>query len=156
MKPFRFRAAALLDLRREQCDAARTELARLTDGTRAAAARVDEAEHARTSAERDYRAVLVGGADADALARHRNWIARQHTIVEERHRALEDCRLAVARQAAIVHDHLRRVRVLERLRDRAWRRYVTEEQRHETKEMDLIAVLQYARRIPEGDSHRDS
>ena len=41
---------------------------------------------------------------------------------------------------------MRHVKMMERLRDRAWRRHLDAERQREMKEVDQLATLQFARR----------
>lgn len=150
MTLFRFRAAAVLNLRRRQHELAQTQLARTQQERDAAARVVREAEEARHSAEREYRALLDAGGAAGALERHRNWIARRQAETDGRRRQLEEQHLAVHHSAANVQHAYTQVRMLERLRDRAWRKYQDEVRRREAIEMDCLAVIQYARRMGGG------
>lgn len=155
MKPFRFRAARLLDLRRRTCDAARAELARLRDAARRVEAELDRARRACRDADAAYHQCMQEATDVDRLQRHRNWIHRLNASAAALEREVAEHRLAVARGAEHVHQELRRVRVLERLRERALRRYENEARRHEAREIDRHAVLRHARRTIEGGITRD-
>jgi flagellar biosynthesis chaperone FliJ len=150
MTPFRFRAAAVLDVRRGQHELAQTQLAHAQQERDAAARVVCEAEEAGHRAEREYRASLDAGAAADALERHRTWIARRQAETDDRRRQLEERHLAVHHSAANVRRTYTQVRVLERLRDRAWRKYQDDVRHREAVEMDYLAVIQYARRMGGG------
>jgi len=50
---------------------------------------------------------------------------------------------------------MRQVKVMERLRDRAWRRHLDGERRREMKELDQLATLQHARRMSEQGVDRE-
>jgi flagellar export protein FliJ len=150
MTPFRFRAAAVLDVRRRQHELAQTQLAHAQQERDAAARLVCEAAEAGRGADREYRASLDAGAAAGALERHRNWMARLQAETDDRRRQLEERHLAVHHSAADVRHAYTRVRVLERLRDRAWRKYQVEVRRREAIELDYLAVIQYARRMEGG------
>ena len=144
---FRFRAAALLDLRRKQLEDARAILAHTQQALADASRALDHACAARDRAEVQFQAALVAGVDGGEVERHRNWITLQKTVVNRRGEAREACQLAVTQAAAVVMDRRRQVRVLERLRERALRRYEAEMRRREMKEIDLFATLKHARRI---------
>jgi flagellar biosynthesis chaperone FliJ len=152
MKPFRFRAAAALDLRRRQEDDARLLHARAEQAARDAAARVanagaavDRAVEERTSTERE-------GMDAWLMTWHRSWITRLRldVTVQQQHAVASNA--AASRAAASVQKAHQRRRTLERLRERGLRRYDTDVQRSELKEMNLLAGLRYVARADEGDS----
>jgi flagellar export protein FliJ len=154
MKRFHFRAATVLHLRQRQYAIAQTELARAQAERDIAAARVRDAEAAVRGAEDQFRNQLVKGGDAGELQRHRNWITRQHAGAETCRRQLAERLDAVERATAHVRRTHRQSRVLERLRDRAWRDYQAEARREDLIAMDELAVIQYARRM-EGDSNGD-
>jgi len=155
MKPFRFRAAALLEQRRREYDAARADMARLVAAEHQVAQRLTEAEAKADAAEADYRALLSAASDLDQIGRHRNWIARQHTVVQDTRWRLDERRAAVAAARAMVLERFKRVRTLERLRDRAWSRYADAVRREETNVMNAHATMQFARRTLEGVKPRD-
>src|SRR5262249_1732695 len=61
----------------------------------------------------------------------------------------DERRRAVDVATAAVKTATRNVRVLERLRDRAWRRYLEQARHEEMKVLNDLATLQHARRIVE-------
>jgi hypothetical protein len=153
MKPFRFRAAAALDLRRKQEDAARLAYAVAQNAASVADAcvveahgAVDRAAEARTSTER-------AGADAWLVSWHRSWIVRLRLEVEARQAEAAVSAAAAECAAASMRKAHQSRRTLERLRDRGVQRYDAEVQRIELKEMNLLAGLRYvARTADEGGS----
>jgi flagellar export protein FliJ len=155
MKRFHFRAATVLNLRKRQYDMAQVELARVQRERDTAGGAVRDAEDALSRAEGEYRERLVMGGEACALERHRYWITRQHAGAESCRRRLTLRQLEVERATADVRRTHRQSRVLERLRDRAWRDYREEARRQEALEIDQLAVIQYARRMGGGTDHDD-
>lgn len=150
MKAFRFRAAAILELRRREHDLAKAQLVRAQRERDDAALAVDQARVEIRVAEDGLSEALARPYTADDLVRHRNWIESRHAVADERKRVL-DTRIGVVEQATgHVRSTLMRVRVLERLRDHAWRRYQDEVRRRENADMDALAVTQYARRMTGG------
>ena len=147
---FRFRAAPLLALRQRQFDATQERLARANEDVAVAERLLDTAQLAADGANTGYREALDRGSDNASLERHRNWIVQQRSHVDTRRRTQADCcGVAATASDAVIAAH-RQVRVLERLRERASRRHETEVRRREMKEIDLLATLQYARRMAEG------
>ena len=147
---FRFRAAPLLALRQRQFDATQERLARANEDVAVAERLLGAAERAADEANTGYREALDRGSDNASLERHRNWIGQQRSHVDTRRRTqAECCGVAATASDAVIAAH-RQVRVLERLRERASRRHETEVRRREMKEIDLLATLQYARRMAEG------
>lgn len=150
MKSFRFRAATVLDLRRRQHEHAGTQLARAQEERDAAQRAVDAAEAACACAQAEYREQIGTSHPAGLHERHRNWIARKQGETEDQRRQLEARQLGVHRATAEVQYTHMRLRVLERLRDRAWRAYQDETRRRDVIEMDHLAVMQHARRTRGG------
>jgi flagellar biosynthesis chaperone FliJ len=147
MRKFHFRAATVLELRQRQYRTAQAELLRSQQVRDMAAGAVRDAEASVSRAQSDYRERLVAGDGAVIFERHRNWIAGQYAVVESRRRLLVEQQLLVERAAADVRRTHRLARVLERLRDRAWKAYQKEARRQETIELDELAVIQFARRM---------
>jgi flagellar export protein FliJ len=150
MTTFRFRAAPLLALRQRQFDAAQERLARANEDLATADRLFAAAERGVEDACNAHRDALAHGADNATLQRHRNWIAQRYSLVDMRRRAQAECGgvVVVAKNAVMVAH--RQVRVLERLRDRARKRHEALVRVHELKEIDLLATLQYARRMADG------
>ncbi len=152
---FRFRAAPLLELRRKQLEDVRGILARAQHELADAARTLADAEQAEQDAGANFRDALLQGVDGEIIQRHRNWITHQQRVVSRGREAREACQRTVDEATALVLDKRRQVRVLERLRERAWQRHVAEMRRREMKEIDLFATLQHARRVTEGGTDRD-
>jgi len=140
----------VLDLRRRLFEATQAALARAHQERDGAAAGVREAEEAVEHAEQASRQALEQGGEAGAAERHRIWIVRQRAWTEACRRALAERQTAVDCVAADVRRAHREVRVLERLRDRAWVEYQDESRRLEAIEMDQLAVVRHAQKMREG------
>jgi flagellar export protein FliJ len=144
MAKFIFRAQAALDLRRKQEEVAQLALAE-------AQARLREAELALGDAEGRVADALARARDTEAEANdptlaiwYRNWIHRLRREVARCEQVL-DGRQADAKAAeAKALDARRAVRVIEKLRERAWTTHTTRERREEQKALDLLGVMQYA------------
>jgi flagellar FliJ protein len=143
---FRFRGARVLDWRRAQADEARVAFVRATESEREAAAAVARADQEHDHAEHDLRTVLARPVDVGTLHRYRNWIHRRREHAAECRRLHAERREAAERAAGVLQTAMRHVKVMERLRDRAWRRYLEDERRREMKEIDQLATLRFARR----------
>jgi flagellar export protein FliJ len=147
---FRFRAAPLLALRQRQLEAAQAQLARANEEVAVANRLLEAAVRAVEDAVSAHREALTHGTDNATLQRHRNWIAQRYSLVDLRRRAqAECCGVAVIASNAVIAAH-RQVRVLERLRERAKTRHEAIIRGRELKEIDLLATLQYARRMADG------
>jgi flagellar protein FliJ len=146
VKPFRFRGERLLAWRRRQADAARAAFVRARESARETAARSTAGEASVAHAERELRAATGAALDVTAIVRHWNWIEseRKRTAVlsAERDRA---CREAEA-AAALLQAAARHVKVMERLRERAWQRYLMNERTAEMKAVNERATELYVRR----------
>jgi flagellar export protein FliJ len=144
MAKFIFRAQVALDLRRKQEDVARLALAE-------AHSRLRDAERAHADAETRVAEALTSARDTEAEASdptlaiwYRNWI---HRLRREVARCVQilDGRQADAKAAeAKALEARRAVRVVEKLRERAWDAHTTRERREEQKALDLLGVMQYA------------
>jgi flagellar export protein FliJ len=154
MKNFRFRAAAVLELRREQFHAAQAELARIRNHRDDAANRVCEAESAVSLAERGLCQALAAGGTAGVFERHRNWIFRQRAGADSCRRRLVEWQAAFDRAVADLRESHRQVQVLERLRDRMKRQYDLESRRLELVEVNELAIMRFARGLRRGGIER--
>lgn len=152
---FRFRGARILDWRRIKADAARVAFVRATESVREAAARVAAAEAACERADREFLTAMASLCDVATVLRYRNWIhkLREHAAVCRRQHAEQ--RAVADKAAGVLQIAMRHVKVMERLRDRAWRRHLDAERQLEMKEIDQLATLQYARRKADQGAERE-
>ncbi len=144
MAKFIFRAQVALDLRRKQEDAARLALAE-------AQSRLQRAEWDVESAQAQLAEGLARARDTEAEASdptlaiwYRNWIHRQRREVARCLQILDGRQADVKAADAKAMEARRAVRVLEKLKDRAWSEHTTRERRDEQKALDLLGVMQYA------------
>ena len=147
MREFRFRAAAALELRRQQENAAGAALAQAEARFHEAEAVLQAAIAKRQTAQAVESETTRRGTDSATLEWHRNWIVRLATDV--RRLRQESAVHAAALRAAETawRDARRRRLALERLKDRAWRRFQQEQHRQELKVIDELARLRFA--VPE-------
>jgi hypothetical protein len=146
VKPFRFRGERLLAWRRREADAARAAFVRARESARESAARSAAGEAAVACAERQLRAAAGAPLDVAAIVRHWNWIEaerkRAAMLSVERDRAGREADAAGTRlQAAARH-----VKVMERLRERAWQRYLMDERTAAMKAINERATELFVRR----------
>jgi len=152
MRPFRFRAQPALDLRRRQDDEAQRGLAIASASTRQAEERVGAARTALSDAQRGGSRTFPQVRAAQELIWQGNWILGLERDVARARQALEERRIE-ERSAAEIAQHARmQVRVLERLKDRAFQAWQLESRRAEQKSLDELASLRFAvRRLAAGE-----
>jgi hypothetical protein len=155
MARFRFRAAAALDIRRKQEDAARLIAAQAELVLAAARERTEAAHGSMLDGGHQLLDDLRGGSEAWRVRWHRDWIERQRLEVEQRARERDERAAQAATAAVAVREALKRRRVLERLRDRALRRHRKAAHDSHVKEMNELATLRYVAQITEGDFNAD-
>jgi flagellar export protein FliJ len=141
---FIFRAQVALDLRRKQEDVARLALSE-------AQTRLLRAEWDVQSAQTQLAEGLSRARDTEKEASdptlaiwYRNWIHRQRREVARCLQILDGRQADVKAAEATAMEARRAVRVLEKLKDRAWSEHTTRERRDEQKALDLLGVMQYA------------
>jgi len=144
MGPFRFRAEIVLDLRRREEDAARTALARQRAFCDRAHAALAAARDAVRDAGRALDSAAAAGTTHGTLEWHRSWIVRLRLAVQAAMRVAAEADQAAGRAALALNQAMQKRRVLERLRDRAWRKYSLARDRAHIQEMDQLASLRFA------------
>ena len=152
---FRFRAAAALDVRRTQEDAARLALAKAETERDVARQRTNDARaEVRQDGER-LVAVQLAGAESWRVLWHRAWIERQRREVAARAREAESRATEAAQAQQAAQDAVKRRRVLERLRDRALRKHRRAADQQHVREMNELATLRFVAQIAEGEHRAD-
>ena len=152
MRPFKFRAQAALELRRRQDEAAQRALAIASAACHMAEERVVLAGTALAEAQRGARDGFRSVTDAHELIWQGNWILGLERDVARTRQVLEDRRIEERRAAEIAQHARMQVRVLERLKDRAFQAWKLEVQRSEQKALDELGSLQFAaRRLAAGE-----
>ena len=145
MRPFKFRADAALEMRRQQDEEAQGALGAAATAMRDAEAALRASERLAVDAGNRAREAEMAGCDMTALTWHRNWMVRQRADIAAHRDTVERRRADVARATTAAHDARRRFRALEALKERAWEDYLRDERRAEQKELDRLATMQYAR-----------
>lgn len=153
--PFRFRAAAALEIKRKQEDQARLVAAKADTEWRDARQRATDA----ADAVRRDREALAGaqrhGIESWRAQWHRAWIGRLELEVVERDKDRDERAAASAVAAAAAQEAFKRRRVLERLRDRAFRRHQQVVREQHAKDMNELATLRFVAQLAEGDTRAD-
>lgn len=152
MANFRFRAQAALELRQTQDERAQRALGDARRATAAAEEIVDREVRALSEAHTRACQEEASASDLTRAIWYRNWMRRQQAVIVSA-RAVVDARRADQRTAADrAMETRRRLRSLERLRDRLWQAFQTAERRVEQKEFDVLGGLRYVARrdVPEG------
>jgi flagellar export protein FliJ len=143
MRAFRFRAAAALELRQQQERTAAAAYGRADAALREAQAAETQARRAQADAAQAVMTLQCRGTDIAELTWHRNWIVRCGEIVERQvHEVAARARVAATAEAAW-HEARRKLRALERMRERAWRRYQEAQTRLELKQIDELARVRH-------------
>jgi flagellar FliJ protein len=143
MNDFRFRAAAALELRRKQETEAGTALARAEAELRASEQLSAQAESARRVAQERLLSVERHGSDVATLIWHRNWIVRLSNDLTERRRQVSLLAEALRQAEQRWRQARQRRLALERMHERALRRFKQEQLRQELKVIDELARLRY-------------
>lgn len=155
MRPFRFRADIVLDLRRREEEAARTALARQRAVAERAHATLAGARVAVVEAGRALEGAAAAGPSHGTLDWHRSWIGRLRLGVHAAMREAAEADQAAGRAAGALNQAMQKRRVLERLRERAWRKYCVARDRAHIQEMDQLASLRFAGQALDAGGTRD-
>ena len=135
-----------MELRRRRDEDAQRALAEAARQVRAAESGLQREE--RRLADTLALAAVEEAALTD-LSRaiwHRNWMRRQRLVIEAARRQLDERHAAERAAAADAMDARRKLRALERLRERMWQAFLAAERRAEQKDLDVLAGLRYVAR----------
>jgi hypothetical protein len=155
MRPFRFRPQAALDLRIRQEEQALGALAAAQSALATATMRTTAAIDNAVAAAEAFASAQLEGIDGTLIGWHRSWIVRQRLEVDMRRREVAVSAVGVEGATASVRAAHQRRRTLERLRDRAGRKYEHDVQHEATKEMTLLAGLRYlSRAVDDGGTDK--
>jgi hypothetical protein len=146
MNTFRFRGERILEWRRTQADTARGEFLRAAESVREAARLADAADANAARAARESLDALSTPIDAGTIERHRIWITTVCRHADACRQVFYERQQESAGKVAALQLANRHVKVMERLRERAVRRYRERERQMDMKTLGDLATLQYARR----------
>ena len=156
MKPFRFRAERILEWRRSQAEAARGEFARASESAHEALQAADAADARSAQASSAALVAMRSAVDVETLERHRNWITRECRHADQFRRVHQQRQRTADEKALALQQAKRHLRVMERLRERAERRYRDLERKQDLKTLNELATLQFARRRADEGVERDN
>jgi len=142
--PFRFRPQPALDLRKKQEDAAAAAVAEARRASASAEAVRLERQTSFDEAAKRAAAADAAGGDVTVAIWHRNWMRSQRRELVRSEAIAEDRRVMLRDAESRLIEARRRVRVLERLRERALDMHQRREREIEQKALDELAVLQFA------------
>lgn len=146
MAVFRFRAAAALDARRRKEDDALAECTR-KDGLKLIAEQHQaEVQTRRTDAAQSLMESQTRGDDFATQTWHRNWITGLAGAADVAARDVAKAAKAVEVARRAWQEARKKRLVLERLRERAWRRFRHEEAQREQKVLDELARVRFTTR----------
>jgi flagellar biosynthesis chaperone FliJ len=91
------------------------------------------------------RTAEAGGCDPSSRSWHWNWIVRCEADVTQADAAVAARRADADKAAGLAMEARKRLRPLEKLRDRARQEYADQERRIEQKALDALAVTRYVR-----------
>lgn len=146
MARFRFRAQAAMDLRRKQDEDAQRALGEARRATQQAQAALDHERRVLDEAMVQARREAEQAYDATRAVWYRNWMSRQQQVIAAATRALEERRTAERTATEHAMQARRKLRALERLKDRLWKAFLAAELRAEQKELDVLGSLRYVAR----------
>jgi flagellar export protein FliJ len=145
VRRFQFRPQPALDLRMRQEEAAEQHLARAREDLRIASDAFDRAERAIDDANADRTRTWSTGQVP--IEWHWNWMVGLERTAARARSAREERRIEQERAAELAREARKQVKVLERLKARAWRAWQLESRRAEQKALDELASLRFASRM---------
>ena len=146
MAIFRFRAAAALEARRRQEDDALAECTRKDGLKHAADTQCAQIQERREAAAQALIAAQHDGQDGASQTWHRNWIAGLAGAAQVAARDATAAAQAVEAARRVWQEARKKRLVLERLRDRALRRFRHDEAQREQRVIDELARVRFTTR----------
>lgn len=146
MAIFRFRAAAALEARRRQEDDALAECTRKDGLKRSADARCEDVARQRHEAAQALMDAQTQGQDSSTQSWHRNWITGLSAAANVAATNAAEAAQAVQAARRVWQEARKKRLVLERLRERAWRRFRHEEALREQRVIDELARVRFTTR----------
>jgi flagellar export protein FliJ len=141
MKQFEFRLQRVLELRSQQADNERARLQSLSNGRVRLTRDRDNLVQQRSSAAAGVRsATSISGSDLSALASFDRYLQKRRTVLDKQLAQLEQ---QIALQTAALRDAERRVKLLEKLKQRRLADWTTERD----KELETAAAESYLARF---------
>jgi flagellar protein FliJ len=143
-KRFKFRFGTMLKIRKQREDEQKRvvasrlrQIAQVRDQGQALRQQIqDEIDAIRGSQAR-------GAIDIQQVMRHRHWLGHLHKGVLEADARTRFLEARLAQERAVLAEAVKQRRILEKLRERQWLRYQTEEERREIRESDELSTVRY-------------
>ncbi len=85
----------------------------------------------------------AGTIDIQQVMRHRSWLSHLHRGSLEAEGRLRFLEARLAQERAVLTEAVKQRRILDKLKERQWRRYRQEEDRRETRESDELTTVRY-------------
>lgn len=152
---FTFRLEVLLRVRKQERDAQRRVVAEVLRRISAIEWRVEEATEAlRTERDRAREARGAMQLEVAALRGHQSYTARLHRRIHEGQSELAEQRGLLEQERRKLAETSKRLKAIEKLREKHWQRYLLEQRRTERAAEDEVAVQRYIRQrveIPSED-----
>jgi flagellar export protein FliJ len=146
MRAFRFRAEVALQLRRREHEQALVVLAKAQDAHTVAARALETAEQSVHDADAELAKALTNPAPLRPPGWYRSWRVRCVADVTRARQHLSERRAAVQDATKTVAETFKRVRALERLREKAVAAWQLDAHREEQKSMDALAASKFVRK----------
>ena len=152
---FRFRAAAAPDVRRNEEADARVAAVKAEEALDLARARAQSARDAVAADGAQLLDVQQAGAEQWRVQWHRAWLDRERVEAQARARDEEERAAEALSATRSAQEAFKRRRVLERLRDRAFKKHQRLQHEQHVRDMNDLATLRFVAQIAEGGTHAD-
>ena len=144
MKAFRFRLATLERVRRKERDEQRRKVAEVSEQVEMVRRRLDSLTATIGESLEGGRSVQqVGVVNVETLMQYQSMRAAIHRQIEESEAELIKHKEALASQRELLVEASRRLKVIEKLREKKYKEFLQEQSRLERIESDEIANVQF-------------
>jgi flagellar protein FliJ len=143
-RQFKFRFATMLKIRQQREDEHKRvvaerlrQIGQTRDHRRALQRQIQD----EVDAIRDSQA--HGSIDIQQVMRHRHWLGHLHKGVLEADARLRFLEARLAQERAVLAEAVKQRKILEKLKEYQWQRYLKEEDVRQMKESDELATVRY-------------